>query len=353
MKSSWYATLAIVAALVLGSLVGQSFGGDKGFAKVGRAGGGQSFAQKVQGGSAPKFSGGSMNTIAARKLGGASLGGFPGKPPIVKPTFPVTPVGPVKPPIGPIGPIKPPVGPVKPPVGPIGPIKPPVGPIKPPVGPIGPIGPIKPPIGPIKPPIGPIGPIKPPIGPITPLPPICPPKPCPPICPPHYPGGYCGPWYPLPGFWGCHHHCPPVCITLPAYCGYPCVVTETIVVEGATTPVLVSAQVVEDAAEAKLMQVPVGATLTLADKNLGAEEGQVVLEVQSVSLPAKVNEWKADKVNATLPLFGLAAPTKAKIWLLRKDGQVANTVMVELIPATPESQQAAAQAAANQAAAQQ
>jgi hypothetical protein len=110
--------------------------------------------------------------------------------------------------------------------------------------------------------------------------------------------------------------------------------------------VLINAQVVENVADAKLMQVPVGATLTLADKNLGADEGQVVLEVEAVSLPAKVNEWKADQVNMTLPMFGLGAPTKAKIWLVRKDGQVANTLMVELIPATPESQQAAAGATA-------
>ena len=335
MKCSWYATLMIVASLVLGALVSQSFGGDKGFSRAGRSGGGQSVQRVVQGTGGPKFNGGSVNSGIAGKIGGSQQTGgkLPGNlTPTFKPRVPAVPIsGPInsgkKVPILPGGPIVTPKLP-----------KLPGDPIVKPKLPKLPGDPIVTP----KLPKLPGGPIVKPIIPIKPFP-ICP---KPPICPPHHPGGYCGPWYPLPGWWGCHHHCPPICITLPAYCGYPCVVTETIVVEGATTPVLVNAQVVEDASAAKLTQVPVGATLTLADKNLGADEGQVVLEVDSVSLPAKVNEWKADQVNMTLPMFGLAGPTKAKIWLFRKDGQVANTLLVELIPETPESQQVAANAAA-------
>ena len=327
MKYSWYATLAIVASLVLGSVVGQTLGGDKGFSRVGRSGG--SFAgQKVNAGSKPKLSGGMFQSGIAGKAGGGM--------PTLKPRVPSLPVG---------GPNTKPTLP-KLPGGPIEKPKLPTlpgGPIVKPTLPNLPGGPIVKPTVPTKPfpaIVHPFPPIKPPI---HPLPPICP---KPPICPPHHPGGHCGPWYPLPGFWGCHHHCPPICITLPAYCGVPCVVTETIIIEGVTEPVLIDAQVVEEVAEVKLMQVPVGATLTLADKNLGADEGQVVLEVESVSLPAMVNEWKTEQVNMTLPMFGLAGPTKAKIWLVRKDGRVANMLMVELIPATPETQQAAAQVAA-------
>jgi hypothetical protein len=328
MKSSWYATLMIAASLVAGALVSQSFGGDKGSSRGGRASGGPSVARKVSGGSTPKFNGGSLSSGIAGKIGGSQPAGGTFKPRV--PTVPIS--GPInsgkKVPMLPGGPIVTPKLP-----------KLPGNPIVNPTLPKLPGGPIVTP----KLPKLPGGPIVKPIIPIKPFP-ICPKLP---ICPPHYPGGHCGPWYPLPGWWGCHHHhCPPICITLPAYCGYPCVITETIIVEGATEPVLINAQVVENVADAKLMQVPVGATLTLADKNLGADEGQVVLEVEAVSLPAKVNEWKADQVNMTLPMFGLGAPTKAKIWLVRKDGQVANTLMVELIPATPESQQAAAGATA-------
>jgi hypothetical protein len=322
MKGSWYATLAIVASLVLGALDSQSFGGDKGFSKGGRSSGGQSVQRAVQGSGGNKFNGGSFNSGIAGKIGGSQPAGgkLPGGSlsPTVKPRLPSLPIR------GPINSGK------KLPTLPGGPIVTPKLP-KIPGGPI-----VKPTL-----PKLPGGPIVKPTIPIKPFP-ICPK----PICPPHFPGGHCGPWYPLPGWWGCHHHCPPVCITLPAYCGYPCVVTETIIIEGATEPVLVNAQVVEDLAAAKLTQVPVGATLTLNDKNLGADEGQVVLEVESVSLPAKVNEWKADQVNMTLPMFGLAGPTKAKIWLVRKDGQVANMLLVELIPAAPQDAAAAAQATA-------
>ncbi len=357
MKTFWYATLAAFTSLVLGSLVSQSFAGDRGFSG-GRSTGGQSLQRAVTGGGQSR--GGSFNSGTARKLsGGSTFGGkLPGslppkvKPPVVKPTFPPIGkppvVGPIKPlpPIvkPPLGPIKPPiVGPIKPPVGPIGPIgpiKPPVvGPIKPPIGPIKPpvVGPIKPPIGPIKPPVvGPIGPI----GPIKPLPPICPPycpPKCPPNCPPWNPGGYCGPWYPLPGWYGCYRPCRPICVTLPNYASYPTVVTETVVVEAAAPAVVVT----EVASEEKLMQVPVGATLLLSEKSLGEKQGQVVLQVDTLSVPAQVNEWKAEQVNVTLPMFGLSAPTKAQIWLLRADGQVANKLAVELIPAKPTAEGAA------------
>ncbi|HUE72911.1 MAG TPA: hypothetical protein VMP01_18645 [Pirellulaceae bacterium] len=359
MKTFWYATLVTLTSLVLGTLVSQSFGADR---SGGRSisGSGRSVGQVRSGG---------LNSGVSRKVSGSQgLGGFKPttrvptpvvnpRPPIsrspvvgpIKPLPPIVkpPVGPIKPPV--VGPIRPPIGPIKPPI--VGPIKPPVGPIgpiKPPiVGPIGPIGPIKPPvgpIGPIKPPV--VGPIKPPIvgpigpiGPIKPLPPICPPycpPKCPPICPPWNPGGYCGPWYPLPGWVDCYRPCPPICVTIPTYVGTP-VVTETVVVETVAPAVAVT----EVASEEKLMQIPVGATLQLNEKTLGEKQGQVVLQIDTLSVPAQVNEWKAEQVNVTLPMFGLAAPTKAHIWMMRADGQVANKLAVELIPAKAPAEAAA------------
>lgn len=352
MKTFWYATLVTLTSLVLGGLVSQSFGADRS--------GGRSLSGSAR--SVGQVRSGGLNSGVSRKVGGAQgLGGFKPTtrmpPPVIKPRSPISRppvVGPIKPlpPIvkPPVGPIKPPiVGPIKPPVGPNGPIKPPVGPIKPPiVGPIGPIGPIKPPVGPIKPPVGPIGPIKPPIvgpigpiGPIKPLPPICPPycpPKCPPICPPWNPGGYCGPWYPLPGWFDCYHPCPPICVTVPTY-GTP-VITETVVVEAAP-----AVAVTEVASEETLMQVPVGATLQLNEKTLGEKQGQVVLQIDTLSVPAQVNEWKAEQVNVTLPMFGLSSPTKAHIWMMRADGQVANKLAVELIPAKAPAEEAGSAAA--------
>jgi hypothetical protein len=338
MKTFWYATLVTLTSLVLGALVSQSFGADRS--------GGRSLGASAR--SVGQVRSGGMNAGVSRKVGGSpGLGSV--KPitrspsPVINPRSPISRppvVGPIKP-LPPI--VKPPIGPIKPPV--VGPIKPPgpIGPIKPPiVGPIGPVGPIKPPvgpIGPIKPPIvGPIGPI----GPIKPLPPICPPycpPKCPPICPPWNPGGYCGPWYPLPGWYGCYHPCTPICVTVPSY--VTPVVTETVVVETAAPAVAVT----EVVSEEKLMQVPVGATLQLTEKTLGEKQGQVVLQIDTLSVPAQVNEWKAEQVNVTLPMFGLAAPTKAHIWMMRADGQVAGKLAVELIPAKAPAEEAAPAAA--------
>ncbi len=382
MKTFWYATLVTITSLVLGTLVSQSFGADRG----GPSRSGGSFSGRSV--SSRSFSGGvsgsarsvgqvrpsSLNSSVSRKISGSQgVGGF--RPPIkntpiVNPRTPIAtkPIGPIKtlppivkspitrPPV--VGPFKPPVGPIKPPVvvGPIGPIKPPSGPIKPPVvgpigpikppevGPIGPIGPSQPPVGPIKPPVGPpiVGPIGP-IGPITP--PICPPPHCPPPhCPPKHCPPHCGPWYPLPGWVDCYRPSAPICVTLPTYVSTP-VVTETVVVETPVEAPASAAPASEAPAEApaeadatevvsdeKLMQVPVGATLQLSEKSLGESQGQVVLQLDAISFPAQVNNWNADQVNVTLPTFGLATPTKAHIWLMRADGEVANKLAVELMP---------------------
>ena len=87
--------------------------------------------------------------------------------------------------------------------------------------------------------------------------------------------------------------------------------------------------------EPRPLTVRVGGTFNLQDPNLGEEPGQVVLQLEQVALPVMVREWKAGKVTGTLPQFGLAGPTKAALFLVRADGQVANAVPIELLPAQP------------------
>jgi hypothetical protein len=94
----------------------------------------------------------------------------------------------------------------------------------------------------------------------------------------------------------------------------------------------------------QVMQVPVGATITLQGTDLGGEVGMLVLQIDKISLPAQVNEWRPDAVSATLPMMGLAGPTRAQLWMVRADGAVAANVAVELLPA----QQQAAGAAVGQ-----
>jgi hypothetical protein len=164
-----------------------------------------------------------------------------------------------------------------------------------------------------------------------------------PICNPcHNPHNHwCGPcWWWTPSF------CNP-CYT---GCYYPTIYTypQTIVVTQPVTTVVAAdavapAVAVEPVAE-KLMQIPIGSTITLAGKDLGDAAGQVVVQIDKISLPAQLNEWKADSVNVTLPMLGLAGPTKAQLWMVKADGAVAANMAVELIPAKPEAPAATATA---------
>jgi hypothetical protein len=135
----------------------------------------------------------------------------------------------------------------------------------------------------------------------------------------------CKPWW-----WDCHHfhhdHCyKPV---------YP-VCTQTIVVQ---VPVVVD----QVAVAQPVMQVPVGSTLTLQSPGLGAAAGQVMLQIDKVAVPAMVNEWTMDAVTTTLPMLGLGGQVFADIVMVRADGSVANSIKVELINAQPQTAQAAA-----------
>jgi hypothetical protein len=141
-------------------------------------------------------------------------------------------------------------------------------------------------------------------------------------CEPHKIG--CKPWW-----W----NCTPCYSTCYKPC-YPTVYTQPIVVQ---VPVPVQAPVVGEAvpvaSEQPLMQVPAGATLTLQSPNLGDAAGQVMLQIDKVVIPAMINEWKPDAVTTTLPLIGLAAPAVAEIVMVKADGTVANSIKVELINA--------------------
>jgi hypothetical protein len=150
---------------------------------------------------------------------------------------------------------------------------------------------------------------------------------------------WCGPcWWWTPNF------CNP-CYT---GCYYPTIYTypQTIVITQPVTTVVEGAAVapavaIEPVAE-KLMQIPIGSTVTLAGKDLGDAAGQVVVQIDKISLPAQLNEWKADSVNVTLPMLGLAGPTKAQLWMVKADGAVAANMAAELIPAKPEAPAATA-----------
>jgi hypothetical protein len=80
-----------------------------------------------------------------------------------------------------------------------------------------------------------------------------------------------------------------------------------------------------------LPQIPVGATLTLQGKDLSDKEGQVVLQVGDIALPATIQQWKNDAVTCTLPVLGLTKASKATIHVLKSDGKTASTMNCELV----------------------
>ncbi len=167
-------------------------------------------------------------------------------------------------------------------------------------------------------------------------------------------GKFCGP-ISNPCYHPHNHWCGPCWWWTPSFCNpcytgcyYPTIYTypQTIVVTQPVTTVVAAGEVapavaVEPVAE-KLMQIPVGSTVSLAGKDLGDAAGQVVVQIDKISLPAQLNEWKADSVNVTLPMLGLAGPTKAQLWMVKADGAVAANMAVELIPAKPEAPAATA-----------
>lgn len=201
-----------------------------------------------------------------------------------------------------------------------------------------PIKPITPIVGiPVKP-IKPITPINPivgiPVKPIKPVPPTIP-TPCFPPVPPHY---------------GHHGFCfPPILIGYtPWFGGYGCGPT---VIDGAPSSVVVEQSVnvtaeataastsdaaaADDKSEAARKSVRSGDTLELPIANLGEKPGQAVLQLGKVSLPVAVNEWKNDRLTVTIPAIGLGETTPAELFVVRADGQLAQTVALELLVPQP------------------
>ena len=163
-----------------------------------------------------------------------------------------------------------------------------------------------------------------------------------------------------------NHHHKPIVIFLPG-CAPPAVVTEVVEVPvpvavptapttAPTTPAADASQTAkapepavvdelgkvlaqeakaadaEKVADAKLPQVPVGATITLAGKDLGNKAGQVLVNVNQVVVAAEVVKWEVAAATVSMPQIRLAAATKAQLQVLLADGKVASTVDVELIP---------------------
>lgn len=141
-----------------------------------------------------------------------------------------------------------------------------------------------------------------------------------------YHGGYCPPVYTIPVY------SIPVVVPVAA----PVLVADAAAAAPAA-PVTATEATTEVAASDTLPKVPVGSTLKLQGKDLGATGGQVLLVLDTVTLGVPVTEWTNDYATATLPLVGITGLTKSEIVLVRADGQPASSVKVELVPAQPDA----------------
>ena len=68
---------------------------------------------------------------------------------------------------------------------------------------------------------------------------------------------------------------------------------------------------------------------------LGETSGQVILEINSLTINASVDQWAKSEVTTTMPSLGLAKPVPGKLYVLRADGSVAQAVDVRVLPADP------------------
>ncbi|MCP3690763.1 MAG: hypothetical protein GY917_01100 [Planctomycetaceae bacterium] len=83
-----------------------------------------------------------------------------------------------------------------------------------------------------------------------------------------------------------------------------------------------------------LPEVYVATTIALSSKlPLGNEMGQVILDIQGISLPTELRAWTNESATCTLPMMGLDQPKEARLIMITAQGEVAHSISVLLMPA--------------------
>ena len=83
-----------------------------------------------------------------------------------------------------------------------------------------------------------------------------------------------------------------------------------------------------------LPRVYVATTIALSSKMpLGNDAGQVILDIQGISLPSELRAWTSESVTCTLPMMGLDQPKEARLIMVTAKGEVAHSIAVLLMPA--------------------
>lgn len=84
--------------------------------------------------------------------------------------------------------------------------------------------------------------------------------------------------------------------------------------------------------EAPLSQVMVNTTIQLDMEGLSPEAGQLIVQMDQLSIPATIVEWNPVQAKATIPMLNLTGPMQATLHLVNADGSLAQSVNVELVP---------------------
>ena len=105
-----------------------------------------------------------------------------------------------------------------------------------------------------------------------------------------------------------------------------------VIVDGGNTVVEESGVEIREVND--LPEVYVATTIALSSKlPLGNEIGQVILDIQGISLPTELRAWTNESATCTLPMMGLDQPKEARLIMITAQGEVAHSISVLLMPA--------------------
>lgn len=87
--------------------------------------------------------------------------------------------------------------------------------------------------------------------------------------------------------------------------------------------------------EQPLPEIQTGQEVTIDGAGFGFQPGRVIVQIGGLQLQAQVLDWSNEQVRAAMPNLPLTSATDVTVVVLGADGQVANELTAQLIPALP------------------
>lgn len=111
------------------------------------------------------------------------------------------------------------------------------------------------------------------------------------------------------------------------------------VVNVASAPVVLSPSIIsieESAVVAERLTLQLGESYSLKNENFGDAAGQIVLELNGLTLPALVTSWDAQTISFTLPTLGLNQSSNGVLRVVNSDQSVMKSINATIIAAAKE-----------------